>query len=200
MEDITIRAQKTLASVDLVLCEDTRRTAKLTSQPLLRFDEHTEQKLVPQILDTLAGKNVALVSDAGTPLISDPGYRLVSEAIRRGINVVSIPGPTALIAALTSSGLPTNRFLFLGYPPEKQSHRIKLFRSLQKETTIIFYCAPHKLHLALEDLKDVLGDINIVLARELTKMHEEVWRGNISEAQKHFFDPRGEFVVLMEQY
>lgn len=197
MEDMTIRAQKTLTSVDLVLCEDTRRTAKLTRRPLLRFDEHTEQKLVPQILEMLQGKNIALVSDAGTPLISDPGYRLVSEAIKRGINVVSIPGVTAAIAALTSSGLPTNRFLFLGYPPEKQSHRKKLFQSLSNDTTIIFYCAPHKLHQTLQDLKDVLGDIEIVLARELTKIHEEIWRGKLSEALTHFFDPKGEFVLLI---
>lgn len=194
MEDITIRAQKTLVSVDLVLCEDTRRTAKLTSQPLLRFDERTEQKLVPQILEMLQNKNIALVSDAGTPLISDPGYRLVSEAIKHGIQVVSIPGPTAAITALTSSGLPTNRFLFLGYPPEKQSHRKKIFQSLPKDTTIIFYCAPHKLHQTLEDLRDVLGDINIVLARELTKLHEEVWRGTASEALARSF--KGELVLL----
>lgn len=194
MEDITIRAQKTLASVDLVLCEDTRRTARLTNTKLMRFDEHTEQKLVPEVLALLSEKNIALVSDAGTPLISDPGYRLVSEAIKRGIQVVSIPGPTAAIAALTSSGLPPNRFLFLGYPPEKQSHRIKLFQSLPKDTTIIFYCAPHKLHQTLEDMKEVMGDTPIVLCRELTKMHEEVWRGKISEALARSF--KGEIVLL----
>lgn len=196
MEDITIRAQKTLASVDLVLCEDTRRTARLTNTKLMRFDEHTEQKLVPEVLALLSEKNIALVSDAGTPLISDPGYRLVSEAIKRGIKVVSVPGPTAAIAALTSSGLPTNRFLFLGYPPEKQNHRRNLFQSLPKDTTIIFYCAPHKLHQTLEDIKDVLGDIEIVIARELTKIHEEFWRGKTSEAIAHFSDPKGEFVLL----
>lgn len=197
MEDITIRAQKTLASVDLVLCEDTRRTSRLTNTKLMRFDEHTEQKLVPGVLELLSHKNIALVSDAGTPLISDPGYRLVSEAIKRDIKVVSIPGPTAAIAALSVSGLPTNHFMFLGYPPEKQSHRTKLFQTLPKETTIIFYCAPHKLKQTLEDMQSVLGDIPIVIARELTKMHEEVWRGTLSGAITHFLNPQGEFVLLI---
>lgn len=162
----------------------------------MRFDEHTEQKLVPEVLEMLSHKNIALVSDAGTPLISDPGYRLVHEAIKRGIKVVSIPGPTAAIAALSVSGLPTNHFMFLGYPPEKQSHRIKLFQSLPKDVTIIFYCAPHKLHQTLVDLQTALGDIPIVLARELTKIHEEVWRGKISEAITYFPNPQGEFVLL----
>lgn len=201
MEDITIRAQKTLASVDLVLCEDTRRTARLTNTKLMRFDEHTEQKLVPEVLALLSEKNIALVSDAGTPLMSDPGYRLVSEAIKRGIQVVSIPGPIAAIAALTSSGLPANHFMFLGYPPEKQSHRKKLFQSLllcfetlEQKPTVIFYCAPHKLRQTLEDMKGVFGDIPIVLCRELTKMHEEVWRGKISEARTRDF--KGEITLL----
>ncbi len=151
---------------------------------------------MPEIIEMLATKDIALVSDAGTPLISDPGYRLVSEALKRGIKVVSIPGPTAAITALTSSGLPTHRFLFLGYPPEKQSHRIKLFESLPGDTTIIFYCAPHKLRQTLADLQSVMGDIPIVLCRELTKIHEEVWRGKISAALKHFSAPKGEFVLL----
>lgn len=197
LEDITIRAQKTLASVDLVLCEDTRRTARLTDTKLLRFDEHTEEKLIPEIIERLETKDVALVSDAGTPLISDPGYKLVSESLKRGITVVSIPGASAALAALTSSGLPTNQFLFLGYPPEKQSHRLQTFSSLPKNTTIIFYCAPHKLIQTLNDMQQVLGDIDIVVARELTKIHEEVWRGTLSEALKHFSNPQGEFVLLL---
>lgn len=194
LEDITIRATKTLSSVDLVLCEDTRRTAKLTNRPMLRFDDHTERQKTPEIIEMLIqGKNIALVSDAGTPLISDPGFLLVREAIKRGIKVVSIPGPSAVLAALTASGLPPDRFLFLGYPPEKQSHRINLFKSLLKNTTIIFYCAPHKLKQTLEDLRSVLGNIDIVLCRELTKLHEQVWRGKISEAP---INQRGEFVLL----
>jgi len=191
LEDLSPRAQKILDSASLVLCEDTRRTSKLTTNKLLRFDEYTEERLIPEVL---THKTVALVSDAGTPLISDPGYKLVSECIKRGIPVVSIPGPSALLAALTSSGLPTNHFTFLGYPPEKQSHRIRLFGSLPKDLTIIFYVAPHKLQQTLLDLKQSLGDIDIVIARELTKIHEEIWRGKLSEAQLRDF--KGELVIL----
>ncbi len=247
MEDITIRAIKTLFSVDIIACEDTRRTGLLlqelkkrfssviTSIPvipanagiqsiksldprvklaslelrrsgpeddglpkLIRYDDNHELTQTPLLIQKLSeGKSVALASDAGTPLISDPGYKLVHEAIKRGFKVVSIPGPTAAIAALSVSGLPTNNFLFLGYPPEKQSHRIKLFQSLSKDATIIFYCAPHKLLQTVSDMKDVLGDIDIVVARELTKIHEEIWRGTISEALKHFSNPQGEFVLLL---
>lgn len=214
MEDITLRAMNTLFFVDIIACEDTRRTGNLlrhvkqyvdnltataTRLSMVRFDDHTENQKTPWLVgQLLQGKNVALVSDAGTPLISDPGYRLVSEAIKRGITVVSIPGPTAAIAALTVSGLPTNHFMFLGYPPEKQSHRIKLFSSLPKDVTIIFYCAPHKLQQTFGDMQTVLGDIPIVIARELTKIHEEVWRGAITEALQKFNKPLGEFVLLLQ--
>lgn len=191
--DLSPRAQKTLAEADLILCEDTRRTAKLAiGKRLLRFDEHTEDKLIPEIL---THQNVALVSDAGTPLISDPGYKLVQECIKRSFPVISIPGPSAFLTALTSSGLPTNKFLFLGYPPEKQSHRVKLFQSLPKDITIIFYVSPHKLQQTLADLKEILGDIDIVIARELTKFHEEIWREKISGAQTRSF--KGELVFML---
>lgn len=221
LEDITIRAIKTLFTVDIVLCEDTRRTGNLLAEfrkryallegshpsshrkdAILRFDDHTENNRVPEIIQWIEqGKNVALISDAGTPLISDPGYKLVAEAIKRGIKVVSIPGPSAALAALTSSGLPTNQFLFLGYPPEKSSHRIKLFENLLNLnrfilSTYIFYCAPHKLQQTLVDLQTVTGDIPIVIARELTKIHEEVWKGSISECIKYFSNPKGELVLL----
>ncbi|MEK7129749.1 MAG: 16S rRNA (cytidine(1402)-2'-O)-methyltransferase [Patescibacteria group bacterium] len=249
LEDITIRAIKTLFSVDIIACEDTRRTGLLLnelkkrygslyssseesstsrevhaessrlrsnnkSEPrLLSYYDQIEQSKTPELIELLEqGKEVALVSDAGTPLVSDPGYKLVREAIRRGITVVSIPGPTAAIAALTASGLPTDKFLFLGYPPEKSSHRIRLFeslsevfkrprlvearRGLDKSPTFIFYCAPHKLVQTLEDMKQTLGDIDIVIARELTKVHEEVWRGSISEAIVEFQLPKGEIVLL----
>ncbi|KKU82863.1 MAG: Ribosomal RNA small subunit methyltransferase I [Microgenomates group bacterium GW2011_GWA2_47_8] len=221
LADITIRAIKTLFSVDIIACEDTRRTGMLlqelkkrygsialhsnilSTQKLVRFDDRQEQSQTPLLIEYLQqGKNVALVSDAGTPLISDPGYKLVSEALKRGIQVVSIPGPTAAIAALTSSGLPTNQFLFLGYPPEKEKHRFDLFQSLltmkpSNHPTIIFYCAPHKLHQTLTDMQTVMGDIPIVIARELTKVHEEVWRGKSSEALQKFENPQGEFVILL---
>ncbi len=215
LEDITIRAIKTLFSVDFIACEDTRRTGTLLQElkkrftnrkkcTLVRYNNHTENQQTPLLISRLTqGKNVALVSDAGTPLISDPGYELVSEALTRGIKVISIPGPTAAIAALTVSGLPTNHVLFLGYPPDKQSHRIKLFQNLLQMnrfmySTYIYYCAPHKLKQTLGDMKEVLGDIDIVVARELTKVHEEVWRGTISGAQKVFSLPKGEFVLLFQ--
>ncbi|KKU25708.1 MAG: hypothetical protein UX37_C0015G0012 [Microgenomates group bacterium GW2011_GWA2_46_16] len=166
---------------------------------MVRFDDRTENQKTPWLVEQLLqGKKVALVSDAGTPLISDPGYRLVREAIKRGITVVSIPGPTAAIAALTVSGLPTNHFMFMGYPPEKQSRRTKLFQTLPKDTTIIFYCAPHKLQQTLGDMQSVFGDIPIVIARELTKIHEEVWRGKLSEAINYYSNPQGEFVFLLQ--
>ncbi|MBI5619973.1 16S rRNA (cytidine(1402)-2'-O)-methyltransferase [Candidatus Gottesmanbacteria bacterium] len=230
LEDITIRAIKTLFSVDIIACEDTRRTGLLLqeltrrypsllddkpaltkirhgeslSKRLVSYYDQTEQQRVPEMLERMKqGNDVALVSDAGTPLISDPGFLLVREAIKQGINVVSIPGPTAAIAALTTSGLPTDKFFFLGYPPEKSSHRIKLFESLfnlhryKLNSTYVLYCAPHKFRQTLEDMQSVLGDIPIVIARELTKVHEEVWRGKIPEAVKHFSDPQGEFVLLL---
>jgi 16S rRNA (cytidine1402-2'-O)-methyltransferase len=217
LEDITIRAIKTLFSSDLILCEDTRRTDLLlnelksryvtmfrymiTNPQLMSYYDEIEDKRIPEVIDWLEnGKNIALVSDSGTPLISDPGFRLVRECLKRGIKVESIPGPSAALAALTSSGLPPNKFIFLGYPPEKQNQRIKMFEDLTHlnrfKCTNIFYCAPHKLMRTLEDMKSVLGDLDIVVARELTKVHEEIWHGSISTAQKYFGKPQGEFVLL----
>ena len=206
LEDITIRAIKILSSVDLVLCEDTRHTGLLLQKlniqtKLLSYYDEIEDTRIPEIIEMLGqNKNIALVSDSGTPLISDPGFRLVRECLKRGIKVESIPGPSAALAALTSSGLPPNKFIFLGYPPEKQNQRIKMFEDLTHlnrfKCTNIFYCAPHKLMRTLEDMKSVLGDLDIVVARELTKVHEEIWHGSISTAQKYFGKPQGEFVLL----
>lgn len=220
LEDITIRAIKTLFSVDIIACEDTRRTGQLlqelrrrysivlqqfsnlTIPQFIRYDGHTEKQITPQLIqDLTSGASIALVSDAGTPLISDPGYVLVLEARKHGIPVVSIPGPSAVLTALTSSGLPVNNFVFLGYPPEKKSNRIKLFQNLLQintliDSTFILYCAPHKLIQTLRDMQDVLGNIEITIARELTKIHEEILRGKISEALLHFTEPRGEVVLL----
>lgn len=168
----------------------------------MSYYDEIEDKRIPGVIDALVqGRNVALVSDSGTPLISDPGFRLVRECVKRGIKVESIPGPSAVLAALTSSGLPPDKFLFLGYPPEKQSFRIKLFNTLQSinrliDLSYIFYCAPHKLITTLDDMKSVFGDIDIVIARELTKVHEEIWRGRLTSALSHFKTPKGEFVIL----
>jgi 16S rRNA (cytidine1402-2'-O)-methyltransferase len=221
LEDITIRAIKTLFSVDAILCEDTRHTGLLINElsrrygeqfelnpdwkpKLITYYDEIEQKVLPEVIQKLGdGENLALVSDAGTPLISDPGFRLVSECRKRNIPVFSIPGPSALLAALTSSGLSVDSFMFFGYPPEKQSQRLKTFQSLEQcfktlkqNPTFVFYCAPHKLVQTLTDMKDSYGDIDITIARELTKIHEQVWKGTISEATKAFANPKGEIVLL----
>lgn len=221
LADISVRAIQTLFTVDVVASEDTRRTGVLLSElakrygPLLsgetrgqlpklvRYDDRSEQTATPEILEVLRqDKSVALISDAGTPLISDPGYVVVREARKRGVRIVSIPGASAVLTALASSGLPANSFMFLGYPPEKQGKRRKLFSSLRaltdiEETTYIFYCAPHKLLSTLTDLEFALGNIDVVITRELTKLHEEYWRGSCSQARMHFRDPKGEFVLLI---
>lgn len=220
LDDVTVRAMKTLFSVDFIACEDTRRTGLLLhelherfpefkkfqfreSGQLLPFHDHNEANTTPELIEYLKqGKSVALVSDAGTPLINDPGFLLVREALKRSIKVISIPGPTAAIAALSVSGLPTNQFLFLGYPLEKSSHRLAQFNELLQcfktlkhvGPTFIYYCAPHKLEQTLLDMKEVFGDIEVVLARELTKIHEEVIRGRISKVITHNY--RGELVLL----
>lgn len=228
LEDITIRAIKTLFTVDFIACEDTRRTGNLLNelkkrysyilqqfnnvaiQQCISYHDHNEQNKTPELIQLLEqGRSIALVSDAGTPLINDPGYLLVRECRKRNIPIVPIPGPTAVISALTISGLPTDKFMFLGYPPEKSTHRINIFRSIKSSwseaigshfnPTYIYYCAPHKLVQTLEDMKEVFGDTEIVVARELTKIHEEVWRGKLSEALNHFVNPKGEFVILFSE-
>lgn len=220
LEDISIRAIRTLFSVDVIACEDTRRAGILLQElrtryePLIqqfsdtlkepvfmRYDDHTEHQAAPEILELLReDKSVALISDAGTPLINDPGFILVREARRKQIPIISIPGASAVLTALTSSGLPADKFTFLGYPPEKQGHRLKLFQSVvdtKLDVTYVFYVAPHKLSSALSDLQHVIGNRDITLSRELTKVHEEVWTGSISAALSAFQDPKGEFVLLI---
>lgn len=206
--DITKRALETLSSVDMIACEDTRRAGQLFSHlgiappPFVRYDDRTERTAVPALIAALSdGKTIALISDAGTPNLSDPGFVLVRECRKRNVPVVSIPGASALLAALVSSGLPADKFMFLGYPPEKQSHRKALLQNLISMNrltamTYIFYCAPHKLGLLLDDIHDVLGDIDIVTEREMTKVHEEHWAGSVLQAKQAFRDPKGEFVLL----
>lgn len=203
LEDISLRAKRILGEVDVIACEDTRHTgqllAQLSIQPkkLVSYYDEIEQRRAPELLEILGdGQSVALVSDAGTPLISDPGFVLISQAHKRGIPVRSVPGPSADIAALSISGLPPTSYMFLGFPPEKQANRLKLFRNLPERTTCIFFCAQHKLKEVLEDMKDVLGDVGIVICRELTKVHEETWRGTISEALADVKRFKGELVVL----
>jgi len=206
LEDVTLRALRILAEVDLIAAEDTRRTRKLLAHyeietPLTSYHEHNKLTKLDELVSTLQQKDVALVSEAGMPGLSDPGYELIQAAIARGIPVVPVPGPSALITALVISGLPTDSFLYLGFLPRRQKERRQLLASLARERhTLVAFEAPHRLRASLADLKDVLGDRRIALARELTKMYEEVWRGSISQAQAHFEEnpPRGEFTLVIE--
>jgi 16S rRNA (cytidine1402-2'-O)-methyltransferase len=188
MGDITLRALSTLAAADLVLCEDTRTSGKLMERFGIRarlspYHEHNARKVRPEILNRLAGgAAIALISDAGMPLVSDPGYRLVKEAAERGIAVTACPGPSAVLTGLALSGLPTDRFLFAGFVPQKQGERRKLlaeFASLK--ATLVFFESPHRIVETLQDLAALLPGRGVAVTRELTKLHEEVLRGSAME-------------------
>ena len=203
LEDITLRALRILKEVDLVACEDTRHTRKLLShyqisKPAISYHQHNEQERAAELVARLeAGGNIALVSDAGTPLVSDPGLRIVREAVERGIRVVPIPGASALIAAIAGAGLPTDQFSFAGFLPSKQTaRRARLTELAALPMTIVFYEAPHRIKQALADARELLGERRIVIARELTKIHEEFIRGELSEIELPDLT-RGEIVVLI---
>jgi len=190
LEDITYRAVRTLRDAGLIACEDTRQTRKLLdhygiAQPLVSYHEHNEAARAEELLSRMqAGESVALVSDAGMPLVSDPGYRVVNAAIRAGIRVVPVPGPSALVAALAASGLPTDAFTFGGFLPAKSGQRVRVLEAAQEETaTLIFYETPHRIVEALGDIERVLGERPVVVARELTKVHEEFLRGTAGEVR-----------------
>lgn len=205
--DLSARAAETLGKVAAIACEDTRQTRKLLNhlaieRPLLAVHEHNERERAAELVARLtAGDSLALVSDAGTPLISDPGYRLIDAALEAAIPVVPIPGPCAAIAALSASGLPTDAFYFGGFLPPKTSQRRKLLASLQSlEATLIFYEAPHRIIESLEDIEGTLGDRPVVLARELTKIYEEFLRGLASDLRSALQSRnsiKGEFTVLI---
>ncbi len=212
LKDITLRAIEVLSNTEYIACEDTRtvkNVLNLTKEVekkdkyLISYFEGNEITRIPQIINLLlTGSNVALVSESGTPTISDPGYKLVRECIQRDIKVEAIPGPTALISALVSSGLPTDKFLFLGFLPKKEGHRASLLgkiKNMQISSTVIFYESPHRIIKTLDELLDTFGDIEIALARELTKIHEEVKKDKISNLILHYKKnkPRGEYVVLL---
>ena len=184
LEDITYRAVRTLKEVDLIACEDTRHTRRLLDhygieKPAISYHEHNEAGRAESLVERiLFGSNVAVVSDAGTPLICDPGYRIVKAAVEAGIRVIPIPGPSAILAALTASGLPTDSFYFGGFVSQKQGARRKSFETLADlDCTLVFYEAPHRILETLQDIADIYGDREIVLTRELTKLHEEFLRG-----------------------
>ena len=203
LEDISRRALRTLREAALIAAEDTRLTRKLLSHydihtPLVSYFEHNKLSRLDHILGKLSEGDVALVSDAGTPALNDPGYELVRAAVQAGHRVSAVPGPAAPIAALVSSGLPTDAFLFMGYLPRKRpDRRAALERVADLPYTLLFLETPHRLRESLVDLRDVLGNRQAALARELTKLHEEVWRGTLEVAAEHFQNPRGEFVLVI---
>lgn len=208
LEDITLRALRVLGEVNIIACEDTRTTQKLLNAykiktPTTSYHEHNEMTKAPELVFQLEeGDHIALVSDAGMPGISDPGYRLIQLAIRHNIRVVPIPGVSAFVAALVASGLPTDSFRFHGFLPSKRSARLAMLgQARQAQRTIVFYEAPHRLMAMLKDMREVMGDRNIVVAREVTKLHEEFIRGNISSVleQLNGRTIRGEITVIVDK-
>lgn len=205
LEDITLRALRILREVDLIACEDTRRTRKLLSRysihiPLTAYFEHNEIVKADFLIEKLKeGKNIALVSDAGMPGISDPGYFIIQKALKENISILPIPGPTAFVSSLVISGLPTDSFVFQGFLPSRKKARCDRLKELSLEKrTIIFYEAPHRLITTLKDILEILGDREVSLTRELTKKFEETFRGKISEAIEKFVKPKGEFTIVLK--
>lgn len=206
LQDLTFRAVRVLKEVDLIACEDTRRTQQLLNAyniktPTLSYHEHNEMTRAPELIIQMEeGSQVALVSDAGMPAISDPGFRLVHLAVRHDIPVVPVPGASAFVAALAASGLPVDQFRFLGFLPSKKGARRRTLKELEPVTkTLIFYESPHRVVDMLEDVRDLLGDRPVVVAREVTKVHEEFLRGSVSEVLERLRRKpvRGEFTVLV---
>lgn len=207
LEDITLRALRVLKEVDLIAAEDTRRTRQLLThygihKPLISYHEHNRRMREKTLLhDLREGKSVALVTDAGTPGISDPGEELVRRAIQEGLPLVPIPGPVALVAALSVSGLPTESFLFYGFLPSKAAARRKWLTSLkERPETLVFYESPRRLSSLLDDAAQILGERRVVVAREMTKVYEEVYRGTISEVLEQMGkeEVKGEVTVILE--
>lgn len=203
LKDVTLRALEILKSVDLIACEDTRVTAKLLaryeiSKSLVSYHQYSKLQKIDLLISELKnGKNIALVSDAGTPTISDPGDVLVNEAYKNNIKIISIPGVSACISAISISGFNTNEFVFLGFLPKKKG-RETMFKSLQEEKKlIVFYESPFRIKKTLSDILEKLGDKEVFVARELTKMFEEVYRGKVSEIMEKVKE-KGEFVVIIK--
>ena len=205
LEDITLRALRILKEVDLISAEDTRQTLKLLNhfeinKPLISYHRHNEETKSDILIEKLQnGENIALVSDAGTPGICDPGEEVIKKAIERGVNVIPIPGACAMINALIASGISTKEFSFLGFLPlNKKLRKIKLKEIEESNKTIILYEAPHKMKATLEDLKNILKNRKIVLAREITKIHEEFIRKDIEELLKEIDNIKGEMILIIE--
>jgi len=207
MDDITKRALDTLKNSDLIACEDTRRTSNLLrrykiDKPLESYYDHNKEKKTPKLLNLLnKGKIISLVSDSGTPCISDPGFYLVKNAIKVGIKISAIPGPSSILMALLLSGLPTDRFVFEGFLPRRKAKREKHLTMLaQEKRTIIIFESPYRILSLLQDINTIFGNREISVSRELTKVHEETIRGKVSEVLKHFekSSPKGEFVIVIK--
>jgi 16S rRNA (cytidine1402-2'-O)-methyltransferase len=207
LEDITFRAVRVLGEVAAIACEDTRQTVKILNRyglkkPLISYFHPREGQRIPEIIRLLKeGKDVALVSDAGTPGISDPGFPLIREALREGVAVVPVPGPAAVTTALSAAGLPTHRFLFLGFPPPKSTGLRKLLAArIDEEATLVFYLPTRRIPEFLEAVREVLGDRRVVVARELTKVYEEFLRGTVTELAAAIGSRalKGEATVLVE--
>lgn len=209
LEDITLRALRILNEVDLIAAEDTRKAGILLNhyniqKPLISYFDHNEKvRAVSLVRRLLEGKSIALISEAGTPIISDPGYRLITEAYAHGIKISPIPGPCAAIAALAVAGLPTHRFAFEGFLPPKSGKRKRMLASLAtEERTLVFYESPHRIQHSIADMIEILGNRKAVVARELTKHYEEIVRGTLSEIAKQLegVSVRGEITLVVEGY
>ena len=204
LEDVSARAMRVLGEVDLIAAEDTRTTRKLLTRyglrvPMVSLFDANVRRRIPQLLTELdEGKSIALVSEAGTPLISDPGAQLVRAAAEAGHTVTPIPGPTAIAALLSVAGLPADKFTFLGFLPRRAGQRRRMIEAIsEQEWPTVLYESPHRIIATLEALREVLGDRDVVIGREMTKLHEEIFRGTVSEAIEYFEKPRGEFTIVV---
>lgn len=205
LQDVTYRAVDVLKTVDFIVCEDTRVTSRLLNKfsikkPLIALNDFNEEQMTHSILKKLENESAALVSDSGTPLISDPGYRLVKMAKENDLKVIPIPGPSALITALSASGFATDKFVFLGFLPKSSTKTVKLLEVYKPSNqTIILYESPHRVLSTLKNIKEVFGNTEIVIARELTKIHEEILSMKVDEFLEKFNaqKPKGEFVILI---
>ena len=203
LEDITLRAIRTLKEVKLIAAEDTRKTRQLLTAhniktPTTSYHEHNKLTKLDYILSRLKQDDVALVSDAGMPGISDPGYELISAVAKENVKIIPIPGPSALTTALVVSGLPTDSFCFLGFLPHRSGDRKKLLKSrIDEKSTLVLFESPHRITASLKDMLEIWGDRQVAICREITKIYEEIFRGKLSEAVERFTAPRGEFTLVV---